>query len=133
MKNKVLDSCALIALLFNEHGADDVEAILSAAASANKPALISSVNWSEVLYICLRRNGADGFARAREFARTMPIEIVPVDIVLAEAASEFKAGHRIALADAFAAALAKIKKAELVTGDREFQQVEDEIKIGWLK
>ena len=33
----------------------------------------------------------------------------------------------------FAAALAKIRKAELVTGDPEFKQVEDEIKIGWLK
>jgi len=30
-------------------------------------------------------------------------------------------------------ALAKIRKAELVTGDPEFKQVEDEIKIGWLK
>jgi predicted nucleic acid-binding protein len=36
-------------------------------------------------------------------------------------------------ADCFAAVLAKIRKAELVTGDREFKQVEDEIKIGWLK
>lgn len=33
----------------------------------------------------------------------------------------------------FAAALAKSRKAELVTGDPEFKQVEDEIKIGWLK
>ena len=35
--------------------------------------------------------------------------------------------------DAFAAALARQKKATLFTGDRDFKQVEGEIKIGWLK
>jgi predicted nucleic acid-binding protein len=37
------------------------------------------------------------------------------------------------LADAFAAALAKHKKAKLVTADTEFESVEKEIKINWLK
>ena len=37
------------------------------------------------------------------------------------------------LADAFAAALAKTKSAELVTGDAEFKPLEKEIKINWLK
>ena len=32
-----------------------------------------------------------------------------------------------------AAALAKEKKAELVTGDPEFKALEKEIKINWLK
>lgn len=39
----------------------------------------------------------------------------------------------MSLADAFAAALAKEKKAELVTGDPEFKALEDEIRINWLK
>jgi predicted nucleic acid-binding protein len=41
--------------------------------------------------------------------------------------------HTISCADCFAAALAKTRKAELVTGVPEFKQVEGEIKIGWLK
>jgi predicted nucleic acid-binding protein len=36
------------------------------------------------------------------------------------------------LADAFAVALAKEKKAQLVTGDPEFKAVEKEIRIQWL-
>jgi hypothetical protein len=36
-------------------------------------------------------------------------------------------------ADAFAAAAAKFKNAELVTGDPEFKPLEKEIKINWLK
>ncbi len=45
----------------------------------------------------------------------------------------FKARLKISLADAFAAALAKEKKAELVTGNPEFKPLEGEIKINWLK
>jgi len=44
-------------------------------------------------------------------------------------ANHFKA-HK--LADAFAAALAKEKKTDLVTGDPEFKPLEKEIKINWL-
>jgi predicted nucleic acid-binding protein len=38
----------------------------------------------------------------------------------------------LAYADCFAAALAKIKKAELYTGDPEFKAVEKEVKVIWL-
>jgi predicted nucleic acid-binding protein len=35
-------------------------------------------------------------------------------------------------ADCFAAALAKERKSDLVTGDKEFKQVEGEVSIRWL-
>lgn len=35
-------------------------------------------------------------------------------------------------ADCLTAALAKLKKAELVTGDKAFRQVEGELKILWI-
>jgi predicted nucleic acid-binding protein len=35
-------------------------------------------------------------------------------------------------ADAFAAALAKIKKADLVTGDNEFKALDGDIRISWV-
>ena len=45
-----------------------------------------------------------------------------------------KPEHKMSLADAFAAALAKTKKAELVTGDPEFKPLEGALKgIVWLK
>jgi hypothetical protein len=37
------------------------------------------------------------------------------------------------LADAFAAALAKERRADLVTGDLEFKPLEKEIKVQWLR
>ena len=36
-------------------------------------------------------------------------------------------------ADCFAAALAKLHKAELVTGDEDFKQVEGEVKTLWIR
>ena len=68
-----------------------------------------------------------------QFERTTPLETVPVDRELAETAAGLKNEHGLGLADAFAAALAKIRKAELVTADTEFKSVEKEIKINWLK
>jgi predicted nucleic acid-binding protein len=71
--------------------------------------------------------------KAVEIAAT-PIEIVQVgpDLRLARQAAIFKARGKISFADCFAAALAKLENAELVTGDREFRQVEKEVKIHWL-
>jgi predicted nucleic acid-binding protein len=66
----------------------------------------------------------------------MQIEIVPVDardLELVRQAAIFKATRKMSYADCFAAALAKIRNAELVTGDREFKVVEGELKrIRWL-
>ena len=51
---------------------------------------------------------------------------------LADSAADFKARFKLSLADAFAAALAKERKVELVTGDPEFKALEKEIKVQWL-
>jgi len=62
----------------------------------------------------------------------LPIEIIDVDIQLAREAARLKAYHKISYADCFAAALAKLHKGEVITGDKEFKAVENEIKIVWL-
>ena len=94
--------------------------------------LISAVNWAEVLYKLERKQGKQGMETARQFERTMPLDVAPLDRELAESAAQLKAAHDLGLADAFAAALTKQKKAELVTSDYEFKAVEKEIRICWL-
>jgi predicted nucleic acid-binding protein len=133
LKTTVLDASALLAMFFGEPGVDMMRDLFNRAAEADRPLLVSAVNWAEVLYRLARRHGQEGLEVARRFDRTMPLHVVPVDLELAEIAAEFKASRKLALADAFAAALAKHKKAELITGDQEFKQVEGDIKIGWLK
>ncbi|MFZ2643916.1 MAG: PIN domain-containing protein [Verrucomicrobiia bacterium] len=133
MKTTVLDASALLAMFFGEPGVDMMRDLFHRAAEADRPLLVSAVNWAEVLYRLSRQRGQEGLEVARHFGRTMPLHVVPVDLEQAEMAAEFKATRKLALADAFAAALAKHKKAELVTGDQEFRAVAKEITIEWLK
>jgi predicted nucleic acid-binding protein len=133
MKPVVLDTSALLAYFFDEPGAEKVEEIINKATEADRPLFISAVNWAEVLYKMHRKYGKQGFETAQHFERTTAVEAVAVDRELAEAAAHLKNEYDLGLADAFAAALARHKKAELVTADHEFKSVEKEIKINWLK
>jgi predicted nucleic acid-binding protein len=133
LRNTVFDSYAVLALLFAEPGKDVVKQMLQEASQDSRDIFITTVNWAEVGYRVARKNGADDWVASRKVLLQLPIQIVVADLDLAEAAAEYKAAHKMSLADAFAAALAKQKKATLVTGDLEFEEVEGEIKIGWLK
>ena len=132
MSQKVLDSYALLAFFENEKGADKVADIIRQARDRDKPLLLTAVNWGEVLYIAARASGKAAAGKIEEIIDTFPIEIVPVDRLIAKIAAEFKAAKKMSYADCFAAALAKLKKAELVTGDPEFKAVENEIRVCWL-
>jgi len=133
MKATVLDASAMLAMFFGQPGMEQMRDLFHKASEADRPVFISAVNWAEVLYKMERKHGKAGYETARQFERTTPLEAVPVDRELAEAAALLKNAHGLGLADAFAAALAKQKKAELVTADHEFKSVEGEIKINWLK
>ncbi len=128
----VLDSYALLAFFRGEDSAAQVKQLLHRAASADRPLHMTEVNYAEVKYMLVKKDGAEAWAQAAEILTSLPIEFHPADRRLAELAADFKARHKISLADAFAAALAKDRKAELVTGDPEFKSLEKEIKINWL-
>ena len=57
---------------------------------------------------------------------------VDVDWKLTQSAALLIAWCRMFYADCYAAALAKEEKAELVTGDGEFKQVEGDVKLRLL-
>ena len=135
MATKVLDSWALIAFFEDEPAAEQVEKLLAQAAAEKHKLLLSVVNWGEIYYNTMREVSQGAAEQtAREIA-ALPIDIVGVgdDLTLARQAAIYKATHKMAYADCFAAALAKVKNCELLTGDPEFKEVEKEIKINWLK
>ena len=73
-----------------------------------------------------------GRSRAKEVAHlisTPPVQVVPADLELSKQAAEFKSKHRMSYAHSFAVELAKQRKAELVTGDKDLREVEKKIKI----
>jgi ribonuclease VapC len=134
MPTKVLDSWALIAFFEDQPAADEVEKLLQQAADQKHKLLMSVVNWGEIYYSTMRAlSQAAAEQKAQEIA-ALPITIIGVseDLALARQAAIFKAKHKLAYADCFAAALAKHKNAELLTGDPEFKALEGEVKIAWL-
>ena len=135
MATMVLDAHALMVLFNDEPGADEVERILLKAEGGSPKLLMSVVNWGEIYYSIVRGASQEmAETKAHEIAG-MRIELVPVDaddLELVRQAAAFKATRKMSYADCFAAALAKIKNAELVTGDREFKQLARDVKIHWL-
>ncbi len=132
MASPVLDSFALLAYLRDEDGAPMVQELLEKAGEKDAPLLMTEVNYAEVKYIVLRKTGRAAWRQVAAAVDSFPVEFVPATRTLADTAAEFKANHRLSLADAFAAALAKERKVEPITGDPEFKTLEKEIKINWL-
>jgi predicted nucleic acid-binding protein len=132
LKDSVLDSFAVIAYLQEESGFEKVLALLERAAKQDRKALMCAPNWAELRYIMARRHGEDEWEKLRTELVALPIEIVQADLLLAEEAGRFKTTKKMSLADCFAAALARQRKAILYTGDPEFKEVADEIEIEWL-
>lgn len=128
----VLNSHALLAFLRGEAGDDKVAALLEKAGQRDATLHMTEVNYAEVKYMVVRKDGAERWEEIARELPTLPIEFHPATRALADLAADFKARHKLSLADAFAAALAREKKTELVTGDPEFKALEKEIKVQWL-
>lgn len=128
----VLDSYALLAFFRGEEAAATVRDLLHKAASHDRPLHMTEVDYAEVKYILLKKDGAEAWKRAAEILTSLPIEFHAADRLLADIAADFKTRFKLSLADAFAAALAAARRCELVTGDTEFKPLEKEIKINWL-
>jgi ribonuclease VapC len=128
----VLDSYALLAFLRGEDGDGKVRQLLERAGERDQPLHMTEVNYAEVKYIIIRKDGRQRWASIAADLPALPLEFHPITRPLADIAADFKAQYKISLADAFAAALAKEKKAELVTGDPEFKPLEGEVKIRWI-
>lgn len=135
MATKVLDSWALMAFFNDEPAAEEVEKLLLKAADDKHKLLLSVINWGEIYYSVMRGHSAAAAEQKAQEIAGLAIELVPVaeDLALVRQAAIYKATKKMSYADCFAAALAKIRKVELVTGDQEFKELQNEIKIVWLK
>ena len=130
---KVLDSRALVAFFEDEAGAEKVEDLLLKAEESGKPLLLCVVNWGEVWYNIARRQGEQVADRFMDDIGKMAIEIVDAGRELTLLAAKFKAKHAMAYADCYAAALAKLHRCDLVTGDKEFESIAREVRIQWVR
>jgi predicted nucleic acid-binding protein len=130
----VLDSYAILAYLEAESGSGRVMDLLEAAKARRCHLCMCLVNLGEVIYIVERERGLSKAQETLAKIDELPIEVVDVDRPLTLAAAHLKADCPIAYADCYAAALAQIRNAVLVTGDPEFTKIKPDwnIRIEWL-
>jgi predicted nucleic acid-binding protein len=105
---------------------------LSGCIDGKTELIMSIVNWDEVYYSAWRAGGEDGARRLAAEISQFPIQLIDADFELTKSAAVLRAKYNLPYADCFAAALSKDWKAELVTGDRDFEMVQSEIKIQFL-
>jgi predicted nucleic acid-binding protein len=119
-----LDSWAVLRLL---EGTEPAAARVEQVLDAGRP-VMSWINLGEVFYI-VRRHQSDAEARevVRDLRARLRLDLPSEQRVLAAAA--LKADHRMAYADAFAAATAVAHGATLLTGDPEL--LVDDASWGW--
>src|SRR2546422_4299153 len=111
MATKVLDSWALIAFFEDEPAAEEVEKLLVKAEAGTHKLLLSVVNWGEIYYNTMRKVSQEAAEQQALEIAGLAIEIVPVeaDLHLVREAAIFKGSTKMAYADTFAAALAKLR------------------------
>ena len=129
----VLDSWAIMAFLEDEEPAGArVADIIADAHDDGTPLLMTVVNAGEIWYVFARRTSVAEADNSIKVLKEIGIKFVDVDWPLTKLAAGFKVKGNISYADCYAAALAKQHRAHLVTGDKEFQQVESDVAVIWL-
>ena len=133
MKATVLDSYAIITYLQRQSGYEEVAKIFEECAAKDREAFMCIVNWGEVIHHALRSGGERKALLAEDTMRAIPVVLIEADKDLTRQAAKLKAALKMSYADCFAAATAMKKKCELVTGDKEFKEIEKKLKIRWIK
>jgi predicted nucleic acid-binding protein len=129
---RVFDSWALMAFIEDEPAADAVQELIADAQDIDSGLLVTAINLGEVWYSLARVSSEINADRAIKEILGLGFAIVEIDWGLANHAAKLKAKHKLAYADCFAAALAQQRKIEIVTGDPEFKQLQNDVDIYWL-
>lgn len=123
MTSVVLDASALLAFLRSEPGADKV-------ASALADAVISAVNYSEVLKKTLERGGE--IEAAADFIRGLSVAIIPFDEEQAAASAALypqAKPHGMSFADRACLALGVLRRVTVMTAERKMGLLTLPIKV----
>ncbi|HTX90276.1 MAG TPA: type II toxin-antitoxin system VapC family toxin [Anaerolineales bacterium] len=128
----LLDSFALLAYLNDEPGGGRVQEVLALAKSHKCRLVMSLINLGEVLYITERTRGLPAAQAVQALIESLPLELVEASRDLILDAAHIKASHALSFADAFAVASAMCESAIILTGDPEYQTVDDLVRVEWL-
>jgi ribonuclease VapC len=129
----VLDASAVIALVFEERGADRVEA------AVRRGSLISAVNWTEVLSEMAERGEATAASAVRVKAiaeATGSLAIVPFDELHGVEAARLRTLTKtlgLSLADRACLALGRLRRLPVLTADRAWRSLHLSVRIDVIR
>ncbi len=131
-KTYVLDASAILDYIQDGPGAATLERLLREEFRREADLTVSVINWGEVFYWLWQRRGEEKARQTVASLSGLPLQILPVDLPQALKAGEIKAVHKIPYVDCVAAALAVLRKATLVTSDRDFEKLGRHFPILWI-
>jgi len=133
MLTHVLDASAIMRFLDGEAGAPEVKQILQSADDGASRAIISAVNWGEIVHNLIKRHG---LAIANQIERRLnhhALQIIPASATRAAHAGLIKFNYKISYADSFGVELAFDSPDHiLVTADYGVKPAERDIRIEFL-
>jgi predicted nucleic acid-binding protein len=129
----LLDSFALLAYLGDEAGKTRLQELLALAEAGKCRLLMSQINLGEVLYIVERERGLSAAQSVLALVESLPVELLEASRERVLDAAHVKANYALSYADAFAVAAAMQEKAVILTGDPEFEAVEELVEVEWIK
>lgn len=125
----VLDTSAILALIEDEAGADEVQVVLESAISGEVRVFVSFMSFMEVFYITAQERDLEEAHVRVHLMEALPVTRVESTVPLCIAAARLKADHRMSVADAWIAALALESNAILIHKDPEFEQIENVVAV----
>ena len=128
MNRYVLDTSALLTLIENEEGAEEVEVLLGRALEGQVELFISVISCIEIFYLTWREQGKGIAEKHLEFINNLPIAQEALIQELAKIIVEIKATKTMSFAGSCIAGLSSFKNAILVHKSPEFKRIENRVK-----
>lgn len=123
MKSFVLDTSAILTVLNQEDGAETVVSLLDEAREGQIMVYLPFVALMELEYLLLRTISAEETRYLLALVKVWPAQIVESDEDWRHQAAVIKAKTPLSVADAWNAALALSRDAQLVHKDPEYEKV----------
>ena len=124
MASYVLDTSAIMSVLFDEAGASKVLELLGEASLGDCRISLPFIALMEIEYWLLRRLSNEA-ERSLLLVQSWPVKVEESSPEWRHQAARLKAGFPLSIADAWIAALAIIQDAELVHKDPQFERIDD--------
>ena len=132
MKTYVVDDTALRSYFSREHGWQSVSQTFHEAVEGRSNVLTTATDVGEVYASAYLQFGEEKARAVLEAMNHLPIEIVAFTKDLAVSAARLKVGAGVSGSSCAAAALAKAKRAQLLTAERSMKALDDEVKVNFI-